>query len=107
MKGGTLRFGMVTISMLLVVGIAMYISGGFQVLWDSSVLIGVAGSIVGFILVTVGLLISVRGQGCSVLVKWHRRLVLDRANKYSGVFYLLLSRSSCRSCPFTSLCLGS
>ena len=94
MKGGTIRFGTITGLMLLVVGMAIYISGGFQVLWEDFVLIGVAGSIVGFILVIVGLLISVRGQDCSVLVKWHTRLVLDRVNKFSGILYLILSRSS-------------
>ena len=30
MKGGTIYFGMVTGFMLLVVGVAMYVSGGFQ-----------------------------------------------------------------------------
>ncbi len=32
MKGGTIYFGMVTVFVLLVVGIAMYIFGGFQML---------------------------------------------------------------------------
>ena len=107
MKGGMRYFGMVTVFMLLVVGIAMYISGGFQMLWVDSVLIGVAGFIVVFILVTVGFMISVRKQGCSVLIKWHKRLILDRVNKISRILYLLISRLSCKSCPFTSLCLGN
>jgi hypothetical protein len=107
MKSGRRYWGMVTVFMLLVVGIAIYNSGGFQMLWVDCVLIGVAGSIVVFMLVTVGLIISVRGQGCSARTKWHKRLISDRVNRVSRIFYLLLSRSSCKSCPWTSLCLGS
>jgi hypothetical protein len=107
MKDGRLYFGMVTVFVLLVVGIAIYNSGGFQMLWVDSVLIGVASLVVVFIIVTVGFLISVRGQGCSVLTKWHKRLISDRANKISRIFYLILVRSSCKSCPMTSFCLGS
>ena len=107
MKGGTRYFGMITVFMLLMVGIAMYISGAFQMLWEDFVLIGVGGFIVVFVLVTVGFMISVRGQGCSVLVKWHKRLISDRVNKISRILYLLLARSSCRSCPLVSLCLGN
>ena len=107
MKGGPLYFGMGTVSMLLVVAIAMAISGGFQVLWEDPALTGVAGSIVALLLVPVGFVISVRRQGCSVLVKWHKRLISNRANKVSRILYLLLSRSSCKSCPLASLCLGN
>jgi membrane protein implicated in regulation of membrane protease activity len=60
MKGGTLYFGMVTVFMLLVVGTAMYISGGFQILWDDFGLIGVAGFIVVFLLAAIVFMISVR-----------------------------------------------
>jgi hypothetical protein len=107
MKGSRRYLGMVTVFMLLVVGIAIYNSGGFQMLGLGSVLVGVAGFIVVFMLVAVGLIISVRGQGCSVRIKWHQRLISDRVNRISRIFYLLLSRSSCKSCPWTSLCLGS
>jgi hypothetical protein len=107
MKGGMRYFGMVTVFTLLVVVIAMYISSGFQMLREDYVLIGLAGLVVVFILVAVGFIISVRTQGCSVLVKWHKRLTSDRVNKISRVFYLLLSRSSCKSCPLVSLCLGN
>jgi hypothetical protein len=107
MKGGRRYFWMITVFMLLVMGIAIYNSGGLQMLGVDSVLIGIAGFIVVFILATVGLIISVRGQGCSVRIKWHKRLVSDRVNRVSKIFYLLLSRSSCKSCPWTSLCLGS
>ena len=107
MKGGKRYFGMVTVFMLLVVGIAVYSSGGFQMLRVDTVLTGVAGSIVVFTLVTVGFVISVRGQGCSVRVKWYKRLISDRVNKISRIIYLLLSRSSCKSCPLMPLCLGS
>jgi membrane protein implicated in regulation of membrane protease activity len=46
--------------MLLVVGAAMYISGGFQVLWDDLGLPGVAGFIVVFLLAAMVFMISVR-----------------------------------------------
>ena len=107
MKGSMRYFGMVTVFMLLVVGIAIYNSGGFQMLWVDSVLIGVAGFIVVYILVTLGFLILVRRQGCSVRIKWHKRLISDRVNRISRILYLLISRLSCKSCPYTSLCLGS
>ena len=108
MKGGTRYLGMVTVSMLLALGIATYVYGGFQMLWEDSVLIGVAGFIFAFVLVAAGFTILVRRQGCcSVLVKWHERLILDRVNRISRVFYRLLFRVSCRSCPLASLCLGS
>jgi hypothetical protein len=107
MKGSRLYSGMVAVILLLVVGIAIYNSGGFQMLVVDSVLIGVAGLIVVFILVTAGLIILARGQGCSARAKWHKRLISDRVNRVSRTFYLLLARSSCKSCPLTSLCLGS
>jgi hypothetical protein len=107
MKGGRLYSGMVAVFVLLVVGMAIYNSGGFPMLGVDSVLIGVAGFIFVFILAAVGLIISVRGQGCSARAKWHKRLISDRVNRVSRIFYLLLSRSSCKSCPWTSLCLGS
>ena len=108
MKGGTRYFGMVTVSMLLVLGIATYISIGFQILLEGSVLIGVAGFIFAFVLVIAVFTILARRQGCcSVLVRWHERLVLDKVNKISRVFYRLLFRVSCRSCPLASLCVGS
>jgi hypothetical protein len=106
MKGGTRYLGIVTISMLLVVGIAMYIFGGLQILLGNSGVIWVAGPVVAFMLVTVGLLISVRRQRCSVLARWHERLISDRVNRISRILYRLLFRLLCRSCPFTSLCLG-
>lgn len=75
--------------------------------WVDFVLMALAGVIVMGILVAVGFLISVRGQGCSARAKWHKRLVVDRVNRISRIFYLILVRSSCKSCPMTSLCLGS
>jgi len=60
MKGGTIYFGMVTVFMLLVVGGAMYVSGGFQILWDDFGLPGVAGFIVVFLLAAMVFIISVR-----------------------------------------------
>ena len=60
MKGGALYFGIVTVFMLLVVGIAMYVSGGFQMLQENFGSLGVAGFIVVFILLAVGFMISVR-----------------------------------------------
>jgi hypothetical protein len=108
MKGGTRYLGMVTVSILLVLGITTYVSGGFQMPWEDSFLIGVAGFIFAFVLVIAGFTILARRQGCcSVLVKWHERLILDKVNKISRVFYRLLFRISCRSCPLASLCVGS
>ncbi len=60
MKGGTIYFGMVTGFMLLVVGVAMYASGGFQNLWDDFGLPGVAGFIAVFLLAAMVFMISVR-----------------------------------------------
>ena len=60
MKGGTIYFGMVTVFMLLVVGAAMYMSGGFQVLWDDFGLPGVAGFIVVFLFAAMVFMTSVR-----------------------------------------------
>ncbi len=60
MKGGTIYFGMVTVFTLLVVGIAMYVSGGFQMLQENFGPIGVAGFVVVFVLVAGGFMISVR-----------------------------------------------
>lgn len=60
MKGGTIYFGMVTAFMLLVVGAAMYLSGGFQDLWDDFGLPGVASFIVVFLLAAMVFMISVR-----------------------------------------------
>jgi hypothetical protein len=108
MKGSKCYLGMVMGSMLLVVVVTTtYISGGFQILWEDPILIGIVGSIFMFISVPVGLMVSVRGHGCSILVRWHKHLVSDRANRISRIIYLLISRSSCKSCPLVSLCLGS
>ena len=60
MKGGTLYFGIVTVFVLLVVGIAMYVSGGFQMLQENFGSMGVVGFIVVFVLVAVGFMASVR-----------------------------------------------
>lgn len=60
MKGATIYFGMVTVFMLLVVGIAMYVSGGFQILWDDFGLMGVVGFVVVFLLVSIAFMVSVR-----------------------------------------------
>ena len=60
MKGGMLYFGIVTIFMLAVVGTAMYISGGFQMLQEDFGLIGVAGFITVFILAAVVFMAMVR-----------------------------------------------
>jgi hypothetical protein len=46
--------------MLAVVGIAMYVSGGFQMLWEDFGSLGVVGFVVVFILLAVGFVISVR-----------------------------------------------
>jgi hypothetical protein len=51
---------MVAVFMLVVVGAAMYLSGGFQVLWDDFGLPGVAGFTVVFLLAAVVFMISVR-----------------------------------------------
>ena len=75
--------------------------------WEDFVLIGGAGFVIALILVIAGFLLSIRGQGCSVKTEWHKRLVVDRVNGVSKIFYQILTRSSCKSCPFTSLCLGS
>ena len=75
--------------------------------WESFVLIGGVGVVAMCALVVAGFLISVRGQGCSARAKWHKRLVVDRVNRISRIFYLILVRSSCKSCPMTSLCLGN
>lgn len=107
MKGGTLYFGMGTIFMLVVVGIAIYISGSFQMLQANSGLIEGAGFIAVFVLGAVGFIALVRRQGCSVIKNWwHKRLILDRTNRVPKIFYLLLSHSACKSCPFISLCVG-
>ena len=74
---------------------------------EGFVLTGVAGFTIAFMFAAVGLMISVHRQGCSVRIKWHKRLVLDRISMISRIFYLLLSRSSCKSCPLISLCLGN
>jgi amino acid transporter len=60
MKGGTLYFGIVTVFVLLVVGIAMYVSGGFQMLQENFGSMGVVGFVVVFVLVAVGFMASVR-----------------------------------------------
>ena len=60
MKGGMLYFGIVTIFMLAVVGIAMYISGGFQMLQQEFGSIGVAGFIIVFVLLAVWFMAMVR-----------------------------------------------
>lgn len=106
MKGGTTYLGMVTASMLLVVGTVTYISGGFQNLLDQFGLIGGAGFVVVFNLVALGFIILVGRLGGSALRKWwHKFLILDGINKMPRYFYLLLFKSSCRSCPFISICL--
>jgi hypothetical protein len=99
MIGGTLYFWTVTVSVLVAGGIGMCTSGGFQIPWEDFVLIGGAGSAIVVILVAAGFLLSVRGQGCSVRIEWHRRLVVDRVSRFSRIFYRILTRSSCRSCP--------
>lgn len=75
--------------------------------WESFVLIVGVGVVAMCALVVAGFLISVRRQGCSVRVKWHKHLIFDRVNMISRIVYLILVRSSCKSCPMTSLCLGN
>jgi Flp pilus assembly protein TadG len=60
MKGGMLYFGIVTVFMLAVVGTAMYISGGFQMLQEDFGSIGVVGFITVFILASVWFMAMVR-----------------------------------------------
>jgi len=66
----------------------------------------VAGFIVVFILVAAGFLILARRLGGLVLEKWRHMLIIsDRIDKIPRIFHLLLSNSSCKSCPFISVCL--
>lgn len=60
MKGGMLYFGIVTVFALVVMGIAMTVSGGFQMLQEEYGLMGVAGFIIVFVLVSVGFMAMVR-----------------------------------------------
>jgi len=50
MKGGTIYFGMVAILILLVVGIAIYTFGGFQMFLGDLDLIVIAGLVILYIL---------------------------------------------------------
>jgi hypothetical protein len=107
MKSSAIDSRMVTVLMLLVAGTTMFISGGYQLLWDDFDSIGAAGFLVLFTPIAAGFGISVRKQGCSILQKWwHKRLIVGGMNKMPRIFHLLLSRSSCKSCPFISLCMG-
>ena len=66
MKNGTRFLGMVAALVLLVAVTALYISGGFQMLWDEFDLLEGAGFNVVFIPVAAGFAISIRRQGCSI-----------------------------------------
>jgi amino acid transporter len=106
MKSSTPYFGILTVSMLLVMGTVLFMSLGFQIFWDEFGSTAVAGYVVVFILAAVGFMIPIRKQGCAVLKKWwHKRLIVDGTNRMPRIFYLLLSRSSCKSCPFVTFCL--
>ena len=66
----------------------------------------VAGLVVAFILVAAGILILARRLFGSVLKNLlHELLILDRIDRIPRIFYLLLSNSTCKSCPFISVCL--
>ncbi|MBN2002229.1 MAG: hypothetical protein JXA21_02630 [Anaerolineae bacterium] len=60
MKSGMLYFGGVTVFMLLVVGVAMTASGGFQMLQKEFGLMGVVGFSALFVLLSVGFMMMVR-----------------------------------------------
>ena len=60
MKGGMLYFGVTTVIALVVVGVAMYVSGGFQMLQEDYGLAGVIGFMLLFTLIAVGFMAYVR-----------------------------------------------
>jgi hypothetical protein len=60
MKGGMIYFGIVTVFMLVVVGIAMYVSDGFQMIQAQYGFMGVVGFITIFILMSVWFMAMVR-----------------------------------------------
>lgn len=60
MKGGMIYFGAVAVFMLVVVVVAMTISGGFQQLQDGFGLIGVVGFIALFVVIDVVFIAMVR-----------------------------------------------
>ena len=60
MKGGMIYFGAVAVFMLVVVMVAMTVSGGFQMLQESSGLMGVVGFIVLFVVIDVVFIAMVR-----------------------------------------------
>lgn len=60
MKGGMIYFGAVAVFMLAVVIVAMTVSGGFQMLYESLGLIGVAGFIALFVVIDVVFVAMVR-----------------------------------------------
>jgi NADH:ubiquinone oxidoreductase subunit 6 (subunit J) len=60
MKGGMIYFGAVAVFMLVVVMVAMIVSGGFQMLQESFGLIGVVGFIVLFVVIDVVFIAMVR-----------------------------------------------
>jgi len=60
MKGGMLYFGIVTVFALVVMVVAMTVSGGFQMLQESFGLMGVVGFIALFIVIDVVFIAMVR-----------------------------------------------
>jgi NADH:ubiquinone oxidoreductase subunit 6 (subunit J) len=60
MKGGMIYFGAVAVFMLVVVMVAMAVSGGFQMLQESLGLIGVVGFIALFVVIDVVFIAMVR-----------------------------------------------
>jgi len=60
MKGGMIYFGAVAVFVLVVVVVAMTVSGGFQQLQDSFGLIGVVGFIALFVVIDVVFIAMVR-----------------------------------------------
>jgi membrane protein implicated in regulation of membrane protease activity len=60
MKGGMIYFGAVAVFMLVVVVVAMIVSGGFQMLYESLGLMGVVGFIALFVVIDVVFIAMVR-----------------------------------------------
>jgi NADH:ubiquinone oxidoreductase subunit 6 (subunit J) len=60
MKGGMIYFGAVAVFMLVVVIVAMTVSGGFQMLQESLGLMGVVGFIALFVVIDVVFIAMVR-----------------------------------------------
>ena len=66
----------------------------------------IAGLVVVFILVSAGiLLLASRLVGPVLKNQLHMLLISDRIDRTPRIFHLLLSNTSCKSCPFISVCL--